>query len=101
MSWVIPFIRAYELGVFFIFTLCTFFSAFLRLVLTSSYFQIQCTIEEHKKLVWLVGDLKLEVTEYFKQIYGPDGYAQLGDDDDDDDLEVTLSTQLRKGHYRR
>ena len=30
-------------------------------------------------------NLKLEVTEYSRQIYGPGGFAHLGDDDDDDD----------------
>ena len=40
MSWVTPSIRAHELRIFFVFTLCIFFFAFLRLVLTSSYFQI-------------------------------------------------------------
>lgn len=48
---------------------------------------------EHKELVWLVGNLKLEVTEYSRQIYGPGGCTQPGDDDDDDgdDPEMTPS----------
>ena len=56
--------------------------------------------------MWLVGNLKLEVTNYSRELYGPGGATHLGggdddnDDDDDDgeeeDLEVTLSYQLRK-----
>lgn len=38
-------------------------------------------------LVWLVGNLKLEVTEYSKQMYGSEGlpYPSDGGDDDDGD----------------
>ena len=50
------------------------------------YFQIQPTVAKHKELVWLNGNLKLEVTKYSKQIYRPSGYAQPNDDDD---LEAT------------
>ena len=58
---------------------------------------------KHKELIWLIGNLKLEVTEYSRQIYGPRGYTHLGDDDDDDDGDVpkmTPSYRLRKRHYR-
>ena len=34
-------------------------------------------------------NLKLEVTEYYRQIYGPGGFAHLGGDDDDDDNPET------------
>ena len=59
-------------------------------------------MEEHKELVWLAGNLKLEVTKYSRKIYGLEGYAHPGDDDDDDsdDLETTLSYRPRKRHYR-
>ena len=40
MSWINPFLRAYRLWVLFVFSLCTFFFAFLRLVLTFSIFKI-------------------------------------------------------------
>ena len=57
---------------------------------------------EPEELVWLARNLKLEVTEYSKQIYGPLEYAYLSDDDNDDgdDCEMTPSYQLRKRHYR-
>ena len=37
--------------------------------------------------MWLVGNLKLEVTNYLGDLYGPRGAAHSGgaDDDDDDD----------------
>ena len=52
---------------------------------------------------WLVRNLKLEVTNYSRELYGPGGAAHPdgGYDDDDDgseeeDSEATLSYQLRK-----
>ena len=45
----------------------------------------------------MVGNLKLEVTNYSRSLYGPKGAAYLGDGDDDDDCgdeedsEATLS----------
>ena len=55
---------------------------------------------EHEELVLLPRNLKLEVTEYSRQIYGPGGYAQgPGDEDDDDDLEAISRTQPRKRNY--
>ena len=36
-------------------------------------------------MVWLVRNLKLEVTRYLKDLYGPRGQAYPSDDDDDDD----------------
>ena len=66
-------------------------------------FKIQPTVQKHEKLVWLAGNLKLELTEYSWQLYGG-GYD---DDDDDDDggdgvggLESTLSHQPRKRHFQ-
>ena len=52
--------------------------------------------------MWLVENLKLEVTNYSRELYGPGGVAHPGgggDDDDDgeeEDSEVTPSYQLRK-----
>lgn len=40
---------------------------------------------EHEDLVWLIGNLKLEVMEYSGEIYGLGGYAYPDDNDDDDD----------------
>ena len=57
---------------------------------------------EHEELVLLPRNLKLELTKYSKQIYGPGGYAQgPGAEDDDNDSEVTPRTQPRKRNYRR
>ena len=56
-------------------------------------------------MVWLVGNLKLEVTNYSRELYSPEGVAHLGggDDDDDDngdgeeeDSEATPSYQPKK-----
>ena len=41
-------------------------------------FKIQPTIQEYKKLVLLVGNLKLELTEYSRQLY------ESGVEEDDD-----------------
>ena len=48
--------------------------------------KIQPTVAEYKELLWLAGNLKLEVTEQ----------PQL----DDDDAEVTLCSRSRKRHYQ-
>ena len=58
-------------------------------------------------MVWLAGNLKLEATNYLRELYGPRGVAYLGsggDDDDDDvgdekDLEVTPSYQPTKRQH--
>ena len=57
------------------------------IVLTFSSFQIQPITQKHEELVWLAGNLKLEVTEYSRRIYSPKGFAHPsgGDDDDGDD----------------
>ncbi|KAK9997981.1 hypothetical protein SO802_017584 [Lithocarpus litseifolius] len=65
-------------------------------------------IQEYEELVWLVGNLKLEVTIYTRSLYTPGGaaYSSSGGDDDDDDgggdgedLESTLSYQPRKRRH--
>ena len=53
------------------------------LVLTFSL-QIQPTVQDYKELVWLARNLKLEVTKYSRQLYGPRGLAYSGNGDDDD-----------------
>ena len=35
--------------------------------------------------MWLARDFKLEVTNFSRELYGPDGVAHLSDGDDDDD----------------
>ncbi|KAK9998019.1 hypothetical protein SO802_017622 [Lithocarpus litseifolius] len=69
----------------------------------SRFLYFQPTIQEHEELVWLVRNLKLEVTNYSRSLYGPVGVAypgSSGDDDDDggneEDSEATLSYQPRK-----
>ena len=56
---------------------------------------------EPEELVWLARNLKLEVTKYSKQIYGPLEYAYPSDDDNDDgnDREMTSSYRPKKRHY--
>ena len=56
--------------------------------------------------MWLARNLKLEVTNYSRELYGPGGVAHLGggDDDDDDsgeeeDSEATPSYQPRKRRH--
>ena len=48
-------------------------------------------------------NLKLEVTKYYGQMYGPRGLAYPSDVDDDDDggggSETTPNYQLRKRHF--
>ena len=59
----------------------------------------------YEELVWLVGNLKLEVTNYLRELYGPRGVAHLGGGDDDDDggdeedSKVTPSYQPRKRQH--
>ena len=74
-------------------------------VTNPSFFELQPTIQEHEKLVWLAGNLKLGVTNYSRSLYGPRKAAYLGsgggDDDDDgsgdeEDSEATLSYRPRK-----
>ena len=71
---------------------------------------------EHEELFWLARNLKLKVIKYSRQIYGPRGYAHLGDDDDDNDddddggggggggggrdPETTPSYWSKKRHYQ-
>ncbi|KAL0008509.1 hypothetical protein SO802_010011 [Lithocarpus litseifolius] len=77
-----------------------------------SSFQLQPTIQEHKELVWLAVNLKLEVTYYLRELYGLGGVAHLsrGDDDDggggggggggeEEDLEVAPNYQPRKRRH--
>ena len=53
----------------------------------------------------MVGNLKLEVTNYSRHLYGPEGAAHLGGGDDDDDggdekdSEATPSYQPRKRRH--
>ena len=79
---------------------------FLVSVTNPSIFKFQPAIQEHEKLVWLAGNLKLEVTNYSRDLYGPEGVAHLGGSDDDDDggkeedPEVTPSYQQRKRRHQ-
>ncbi|KAL0015416.1 hypothetical protein SO802_002485 [Lithocarpus litseifolius] len=64
-------------------------------------------IQEHEELVWLARNLKLEVTNYSRELYGSGGVAHpgSGDDDDDDrgdkeDSKMTLSYQPRKRRHQ-
>ncbi|KAL0008255.1 hypothetical protein SO802_009757 [Lithocarpus litseifolius] len=65
------------------------------------------TIQKHEELVWLVGNLKLEVTNYSRSLYGPGRVAHLGGDDDDEnddgadeeDSKATPSYRPRKRRY--
>ena len=58
-------------------------------------------------MVWLAENLKLEVTNYLRELYGPRGAAHPGDDNDDDDgdgnkeedSKATPSYQLRKRRH--
>ena len=68
-------------------------------VTNPSFFEPQPTIQKHEELVWLVGNLKLEVTNYLRELYGLGGVAYPGGGDDDDgeeDLEATPSYWSRK-----
>ena len=87
----------------------TFYFSFHFLYLSTTcsnatFPSIQPTLKEHKELVWLAGNLKLEVIGYSKLLYGPNdnGGVDYDDDDDDDDScagggsESTPSYQPRK-----
>ena len=52
-------------------------------------------------MVWLAGNLKLEVTNYSRELYGSGGVVHPGGGDDDDrgDLEATPSYQSRKRQH--
>ena len=71
--------------------------SFLVSVTKSSFFKLQLTIQEYEELVWLAGNLKLEVTNYSRSLNSLRGvsYPSGGDDDDDgddeEDSEVTPS----------
>ena len=55
--------------------------------------------------MWLARNLKLEVTNYSRELYSPGGVAHLGsgddddDDDDENDSEATPSYCLRKRRH--
>ena len=55
--------------------------------------------------MWLVGNLKLEVTNYSRELYGPRGMDNPGSGGDDDsgekeDSEVTPSYQpMKRRHH--
>jgi len=52
--------------------------------------------------VWLVGNLKLEVTNYSRELYGPVGAARSDGGDDDgkeEDSEATPSYRSRKRRH--
>ena len=57
-------------------------------------------------MVWLAGNLKLEVTQYLKDLYDLGGLAYPDNDDDDDDdgggedSEVTPSHRPKKRRFR-
>ena len=68
---------------FFPFSFCQI--SLLVLVTNPSFFELQPTIQEHEELVWLTGNLTLEVPNYLRSLYDPGGMAYLGDCDDDDD----------------
>ena len=79
-------------------------------VTNPSFFELQSTIQEHEKLVWLAGNLKLGVTNYSRSLYGPRkaAYPGSGGGDDDDDgsgdeeeSEATLSYQPRKRQHHQ
>ena len=53
-------------------------------VTNPSSFKLQPTIQKHEELVWLAENLKLEVTNYLRDLYGPRGAAHPGSGDDDD-----------------
>ena len=76
------------------------------MVTNPSLFKLQPTIQEHEELAWLARNLKLEVTNYSRNLYGLGGasYPGSGGNDDDDgdndggdekDSEETPSYQSR------
>ena len=96
MSWAILFLPIHWRWV--LHSLCSF--SFWHFSLSSSatnpsFFELQPTIQEHKELVWLAGNLKLEVTNYSRYLYGPRGVAHPGSGDEEDS-EATPSYQPRK-----
>ena len=91
---------------FFLPTLSLSLSLSLSLWVTNpSFFKQQLTIQEYEELVWLAGNLKLEVTNYSRSLYGLKGVAYLGGGDDDDDgddeedSKATSSYQPRKRQH--
>ena len=107
MSWAILSFPTLERWV--LFSLCPFSFCQISLfvsVTIPSFFELQPTIQDHEELVWLAKNLKLDVTNYMRELYGPRGVAHPsggGDDDDDDDdggeeedSEATPSYQPRK-----
>ena len=61
----LPFSRWHTSGeLYFIIVLSFLFLHLSTLVLTLSSFQIQLTMEKHEEFVWLIGNLRLEVTKY-------------------------------------
>ena len=86
-------------------SLTSFFLSCIFESLTMSSFKSQPTIQKHEELVLLVGNLKLEVTEYSRSLYGlegttyPGNYDDDDDDDGDEDSEVTPSYQPRKRRF--
>ena len=90
-----------------IFSFCQI-SLFFFSITNPFLFELQSIIQEHEELLWLAGNLKLEVTNYLKDLYGLGGatYPGGGDDDDNDndddeeeDLKVTPSYQPRKRRH--
>ena len=41
-------------------------------------------MQEHEELIWLAGNLKLEVIKYSRQLYDSEGVSDNDDDDGDD-----------------
>lgn len=106
MSWAIislPTLRQWVRSSLYSFSFYQF-SIFVS-VINLSFFEMQPTIQEHEEMVWLPRDLKLEVTNYSRNLYCPKGAAYLGGGDNDDsgkedDPKATPSYQLRKRwHY--
>ena len=96
MSQATPFLKAPRQWVLFHPYSFSFLSLHLNTYSNNLSFKIQPTVQEHEELVLLAGNLKIELTEYSRQLYG-------GKDDEDDDdggggggdsaggLELTLS----------
>ena len=49
-------------------------------------------------MVWLTGNLKLEVTQYSKDLFGPRGLAYPGNDDDDSDSDGGEDSEATPSH---
>ena len=96
MSWAILSFPTLEQWVLSSFCFSFFAVSFLVPVTNLSSFQLQPIIQEHKELVWLVGNLKLEVNNYLRELYGLGGAAYPGGGDNDDnggeekDSEATI-----------